>query len=318
MAPKIPDPDELRTPGDLGDEVTAFLRAMRRAGVSPNTVATYGEACRQFLRYLLDTGGPTEVRAIEPRHIEAFELALAERVGPATVHNRHRGLARFFSWYAEGVEDPTYRSPMARMRPPRLPRYQPRVLALDDLRAVLATCAGRSFEDRRDEALVRVFFNTGARRAEVAGLRYSPTDPADRDIDLGRGTVRLFGKGRKERTVSIDDHTIDAIERYLRARRSHPDADLPWLWLGKRGRLTDSGIAHAIRQRGARAGIPDLHPHDLRHAWRHHAEVAGLSREHLMALGGWESDAMLRRYASTAATARAIEAARRVKLGDQV
>lgn len=315
MAAIIP---EVPTPGDLGDEITAFLRAMRRDNVSPNTIATYGTACRFFAEYLLAQGRRTDVEAITEKDVTDWELALRERgVADATVHNRHRGLQRFFSWYAGQRED-DWRSPMARLRPPRMARYQPRVLTLDELRAVIGACAGKDLDDRRDEALVRIFFNTGARRAEIAALRYSPTDPADRDVNLARGTVRVFGKGRKERLVEIDDRTVEALERYLRERRKHRDAGEPWLWLGTRGRLTESGIAQALRTRGQRAGIPDLHPHDLRHAWRHHAETAGASRETLMALGGWESDAMLRRYASTTATERAIEQARKIALGDKL
>ena len=315
MSATIP---EVTTAGDLGDEITAFLRAMRRENVSPNTVSTYGTACRFFAQWMTEHGQPTDVDAIEGRHVEGWELALREGgAADATVHNRHRGLQRFFSWVAEQRED-DWRSPMARMKPPRMERYQPRVLTLNELRAVLGACAGKSLEDRRDEALVRMFFNTGARRAEIANLRYSPTDPADRDVNLTRGTVHLFGKGRKDRYVHVDDHTLDALEKYLRERRKHADAAEPWLWLGTRGRLTDSGIAQAVRRRGQLAGIPGLHPHDLRHAWRHHAETAGADRETLMALGGWESDAMLRRYASTTANDRALEQARKIALGDKL
>lgn len=315
MSATIPD---IVTPGDLGDEVTSFLRAMRRENVSPNTVATYGTACRFFAEWMVANGHPTNVDAITAAHVEAWELSLREGGNAdATVHNRHRGLQRFFSWCAEQRGD-DWRSPMAKMKPPRMSRYMPRVLTLDELRAILHACAGKSLEDRRDEALIRMFFNTGARRAEIAGLRYSPTDAGDRDINLARGTVRLFGKGRKERYSHVDDHTLEALERYLRERRKHPDAAEPWLWLGTRGRLTDSGIAQAIRRRGQLAGIADLHPHDLRHAWRHHAETAGASRETLMALGGWESDAMLRRYASTTANDRALEQARKIALGDKL
>jgi integrase/recombinase XerC len=309
---------DITTPGDLGDEITAFLRAMRRENVSPNTILTYGTACRLFAEWMVEQGRRTDVDKITARDVEGWELALRERgMSSATVHNRHRGLQRFFSWLVEQRDD-DWRSPMAKMRPPRMERYMPRVLTLDELRAILATCAGRGLEDRRDEALIRILFNTGARRAEIANLRYSPTDTADRDVNLARGTVKLFGKGRKERLVHIDDHTVDALEKYLRERRKHPDASEPWLWLGTRGRLTDSGVAQAIRRRGQLAGIADLHPHDLRHAWRHHAETAGASRETLMALGGWESDAMLRRYASTTANERAIDQARKIALGDKL
>lgn len=315
MSTTIP---EIVTPGDLGDEMTAFLRAMRRENVSPNTISTYGTACRFFAEWMTAQGHPAVVDAIESRHVEAWELALREAGNAdATVHNRHRGLQRFFSWVAAQRDD-DWRSPMARMKPPRMARYLPRVLTLDELRALVAACAGKSLEDRRDEALVRVFFNTGARRAEVAGLRYSQADPNDRDVNLSRGTVRLFGKGRKERLAHLDDHTLEALERYLRERRRHPEADAPWLWLGSRGRLTDSGVGQVIRRRGQLAGISGLHPHDLRHAWRHHAETAGMSRETMMALGGWESDAMLRRYASTTANERALDQARKVGLGDKL
>jgi site-specific recombinase XerD len=318
MPDRVAEPPDVVTQGDLGDELGAFVRYMRRANVSPATIATYHESVRQFAAFLAEHEYPTDVRAIEPRHVEAFLIELLGKWKPATAHNRFRGLQRFFRWYAEVDKDLSYRSPMDRMRPPRLPEYQPRVLSLDELRAVLETCKGRTFEDRRDSALVRLFFNTGARRAEIASLRYSPTDPADRDVNLNRGTVRLFGKGARERFVGIDDKTVGALEDYLRARRAHPHADEPWLWLGKRGRLTDSGIAQAIRDRGLQAGIEGLHPHELRHAWRHHADRAGLSESEMMQLGGWRSPAMLRRYASTTANERAIEASRKVALGDKL
>jgi site-specific recombinase XerC len=66
---------------------------------------------------------------------------------------------------------------------------------MDDLRAVLATYTGDDFEDRRDNALIGVLFDTRDRRHEIVALRHSPTDPADRDVDMRRATVRVLGKG---------------------------------------------------------------------------------------------------------------------------
>ena len=306
---------EITTAGDLGDEIAAFLRSMRREHASPNTILTYATACRLFAEWLAAHGHPTDVDAITKRHVEEWEIDLGEHAAPATVHNRHRGLQRFFSWYlAVTIEDDpqsTYRSPMALMKPPRLPQYQPRVLTMDELRAIVGACSGRTFEDRRDEALVRLFFSTGARRAEVSGLTVDDYSPA-------ADTLRVVGKGDKDRRIFLADNTRDALEAYRRARKKHAHADLPWLWLGSRGRLTDSGIAQAIRHRGQLAGIAELHPHDFRHAWRHHLEMGGASRETLMSLGGWSSDAMLRRYASTSANDRAIDHARKIGFGDEL
>jgi len=103
---------------------------------------------------------PTDMDKITARRVESWELELSERVASATVHNRHRGLQRFFSWYAGQLEDDddSWRNPMGKMKPPKMERCAPRVLMVDEMRAVLAACAGKGFEERRDDGLIRMFF----------------------------------------------------------------------------------------------------------------------------------------------------------------
>ena len=85
---------------------------------------------------------------------------------------------------------------MARMRPPHVPDEPPPVLRDEELRRLLGTCErGTNFEDRRDAAIIRVFIDTGARRAEVAGLRYMPADEASNDVDLDRAFCGCSEKG---------------------------------------------------------------------------------------------------------------------------
>jgi site-specific recombinase XerD len=250
------DAYNLATSGDLGDEVGAFARALRQENLSPNTVAAYGTAVWQLSEFLVAHGRSTDVRRISARDIDEWIAHVLERDKPATARNRFRGAKRFFDWYAATHE--WFASPMRRMRPPRLPVYA-RVMELDQLEDLVDACQGPAFEDRRDTALVRVFFETGATRSEIANLRYSPTDLADRDLDLNQQSVCIPGKGRPERPVRLDDDTVAALDEYIRARADHPHADLPWLWLGKQGQLTDSGVGRTLRSRGMRAGIPDLH-----------------------------------------------------------
>ena len=91
---------------------------------------------------------PTDVSSIRREHVEAFMEHLLETRAPATASNRHRALNRFFGFLVE--EGELTSNPMERMRPPKVPESPPPVLTEDQLRALLKTCGGKTFDDRRD------------------------------------------------------------------------------------------------------------------------------------------------------------------------
>jgi hypothetical protein len=95
VAVTLPEPVELVTGGDLGDELASLVRAMRASNVSPNTILAYGGAVRQFGQWLVGHDLPTDVDAIRPMHVEQWMGELLECNKPATPHNRWRGLQRF-------------------------------------------------------------------------------------------------------------------------------------------------------------------------------------------------------------------------------
>jgi len=304
------------TRGDLAANVTSFARHLRAANLSPATQRTYLASLERLLTFLESRGMPTDVAAIRREHLEAFMEDQLANWKPATAANRYSGIRPFFSWLVE--EGEIRESPMARMRKPKLPEFAPPLLSDAEVSRILAACEGQVFADRRDMALVRVFMATGARLSEIANLRWTPADPTTNDLDLDAGLIRVMGKGLRERIAHIGPKAVKALDRYLRLRGRHSNASQPWLWLGEKGRMTDSGIAQALRRRGTAAGVPQLHAHLFRHLYAHEALSSGMQEGEVMALAGWRSREMLSRYAKSAERDRAIASARRLAIGDRL
>jgi integrase/recombinase XerC len=245
-------------------------------------------------------------------HVEAFQAWMISTRSASTALNKHKGLRQFFNWLLVD-EQAIDRSPMDRVRQPKTPTKLIPVMRADETAKLLDACKGTGFASLRDEALIRLYANTGARLSEVGNLLIG-------DVDMSTESVHFHGKGAKDRRVRFGPKTARALSRYLRARDKHKGAELPNLWLANRGAapLTPNGIKIRLKRLGHAAGVPDVHAHRWRHSFAHEWKRAAGDTGDLMLVLGWACDDMPRHYGASAAAERAQETHARLAIGERL
>jgi len=148
-------------------------------------------------------------------------------------------------------------------------------------------------------------------------MRWTPTNPTTNDVDLDQRIIRVMGKGSRERVAYLTPKAARALDRYVRARRQHAHAELPYPVAGRPRRVHHERHQPDGARPGATARVA-IHPHSLRHYYADTMLSAGMQEGDLMALAGWRSREMLARYAAARRSDRAIAAARRLTIGDDL
>ena len=242
-------------------------------GLAKNTITAYQADLERYFHYLslnkleFDqitadqlTGYLAWLRGMQNTEFEIGESSIARNV---------ISLRGYYSYLASEHE---LVNPAINLKPPRIPKRLPKALSLDQVMAIL-NIAGDDFISVRDKAIIELLYSTGARVSELTNLNTTDISKVE-SAEGGVTTVKLKGKGGKERVVPIGSYGVSALNEYL--TRSRPTlsklSSQRALFLNQRGgRLTRQTAWNVVAKNAARAGMADLvTPHSMRHSFATH------------------------------------------------
>ena len=262
----------------IAEDYRNYLRIER--GMSPNTVASYSRDVEGLL------GAYEGYRAADIGTAE-IERYLSERIEKGlTKRSQARMLSSFRSFFNWCVEEGEVKeNPCDRIDAPKLGKYLPAVLSVEEVDAILSSVDTKTATGLRSRAILEVLYGCGLRVSECTGLRIS-------HVHLDEGYVDVVGKGNKQRIVPLGEMAAEAIRNYLPVRpepAARPFEDI--LFLNRAGRpLSRVSVFNLVKEQAMAAGIhKEISPHTFRHSFATHLIEGGADLRLVQEMLGHES-----------------------------
>lgn len=273
------------------DEYVDHLRHVR--GLSEHTIRAYRGDLLRLAEVAQEFGLP-EVSTISLSLLRRWLAIERENASDKTVARRVASVRTFTAWAQQAGH--LREDPGAMLASPKVARTLPAVLRQDQAAALLETAAIRADDDSaehiRDRAILELLYATGIRVGECVGLDMASLDRMNR-------TVRVLGKGRKERVVPYGAPASEALEAWLAVRpRLIKERSGGALFLGARGARIDQRMVRSVLQRLLRdvPDVPEISPHGLRHSAATHVLEGGADLRYVQELLGHASLATTQLY----------------------
>jgi integrase/recombinase XerC len=262
-----------------------YLKVERNA--SELTIKSYREDLEALVEYLTELEGrPPAPSAVGTVELRGYVAALHEAgYAKTTIARRLASLRSFFRFGQR--EGWTSSNPAKPLRNPRKARSLPHFLSTEDIGRLLAAPPARETQGMRDRAILEVLYSAGLRVSELAGLNAS-------DLDLAGGTLRVRGKGRRERIAPIGSFAARALKEWIAVRRLSPreksGPEGP-VFLNKFGRrLTTRSVGRMLEKHLRTTGLDRrTTPHTLRHSFATHLLDRGADIRSVQELLGHKS-----------------------------
>lgn len=289
------------TPDVAGQEVLgAFSEHLgRERGYSPHTVRSYRNDLSQFVGFLASKGllaGGTEegIKGVTPVLMREYLGSLFGRYHRVSIARKLSAVRTFFVFLEKrgGLD----RNPASETATPRLEKYLPPHLPVDEMFRMLAGAEKGTVSGVRDLALMEVLYSCGMRVSEVCSLDIP-------SIDLEQRIVRVVGKGNKERMLPIGRKALAVVKHYLaeteglRRRAGYAAGEGPLFLNARGGRLTARSVGRIIKQHALESGLDhSVSPHALRHSFATHLLEGGADLRSVQELLGHASLSTTQRY----------------------
>ncbi len=245
----------------LSQQIQQFLEYLERVKqYSKHTVNGYRRDLNRF-QALCEAEDIARADQVHTSHVRQFASQL-HRQGrqPRSIQRSLSALRSFFNFLAR--DGALQQNPANGVQAPRLRQRLPKALDADQVERYLQA-QGDSDIELRDQAMAELFYSSGLRLSELAGLDLD-------DVDRRQGLVTVTGKGRKTRTVPVGGVALEALAAWIKVRTAPAGENA--LFLSSRGkRISPRSIQARLQRRGRATGMhQDIHPHMLRHSFASH------------------------------------------------
>lgn len=264
----------------LTDQYAYYLKIER--AMSPNTTSSYLRDILAFLQWYQDEAEGTDLSGVNSDYILDY-FKERKDLSKRSQARLLSALRSFFAWAVQ--EDMVSANPCDGVDMPKLGRYIPSVLSVEEVEALIDSTDGTTLAGLRDRALLELLYGCGLRVSEAATLKSS-------DVYEKEAFIRIVGKGNKQRLVPIGEPAMDAIKAYLAVRPSSLDPVLDDVIFHNRFSkpLSRISIFKMIKRQALMAGIrKEISPHTLRHSFATHLVENGADLRVVQEMLGHES-----------------------------
>ena len=238
-----------------------FLTAKKGELASEKTITYYEHWAKDFFRYAIDKG-VYDWESIKSEHVQGYLTMLHEerKLKSASVHDSYRAIRAVNRWLVKN--NYVAACVMDKVQAPKQEKKIPRTFTVQEIQSMYRACDKFTFNGVRDKTMLVLLLSSGIRKSELAGILSD-------NVDMERGTIKVLGKGSKERVIPLAHKVKNALLEYEEAKRLKvfPIRSKYYFVNNQGGMITESAMCSIFKRIKEKSGIQGERVSC--HTWRH-------------------------------------------------